>query len=163
MTHHRTGEGRLSLAVVLDLFRRKVVGWAMDFRLETNLVLEALQMPQRMRRPSLGLVHHTDSGSVYGSLAFGRHLARSGVIGRMGRSGTPADNAVAEGFFVTLQTERLDLLGWPTRDCLRTAIFDFIEVFYNRRRRHAHLDNLSLDEYERRDQNHNRTALHPSP
>jgi transposase InsO family protein len=81
----------------------------------------------------------------------------------MGRSGTPADNAVAESFFTTLQTELLDRSDWPTRDGLHTAIFDFIEVFYNRQRRHKHLGNLSPDEYERTYQEHNRNALNPSP
>ena len=163
VTQHRTGEGWLYLAVVLDLFQRKVVGWAMDDRLDTNLVLTALQMAQRTRRPPPGLIHHTDQGSVYGSLKFGRHLAKSGVVGSMGRSGTPAANAVAESFFATLQTELLDRHEWPTRDGLRTAIFDFIEVFYNRRRRHKHLGQLSPDEYERRYQEHNREALIASP
>lgn len=163
VTQHRTGEGWLYLAVVIDLFQRKVVGWAMDDRLDTELVLATLEMAQQARRPSSGLIHHSDQGSVYGSLKFGRHLAKSGVVGSMGRSGTPAANAVAESFFATLQTELLDRHDWPTRDGLRTAIFDFIEVFYNRRRRHKHLGQLSPDEYERRYQAHNREALIPSP
>ena len=163
VTQHRTDEGWLYLAVVLDLFQRKVVGWAMDDHLDTELVLAALQMAQQTRRPHLGLIHHTDQGSVYGSLKFGRHLARSGVVGSMGRSGTPADNAVAESFFATLQTELLDRHDWPTRDGLRTAIFDFIEVFYNRRRRHKHLGQLSPDEYERRYREHNRRPVTTSP
>ena len=163
VTQHRTGEVWLYLAVVLDLFQRKVVGWAMDDHLDTELVLAALQMAQQTRRPHPGLIHHTDQGSVYGSLKFGRHLARSGVVGSMGRSGTPADNAVAESFFATLQTELLDRHDWPTRDGLRTAIFDFIEVFYNRRRRHKHLGQLSPDEYERRYREHNRRPVTTSP
>ena len=163
VTQHRTGEGWLYLALILDLFGRKVVGRAMDDRLDTELVLAALQMAQQMRRPATGLVHHSDQGSVYGSLKFGRHLARSGVVGSMGRSGTPADNAVAESFFATPQTELLDRHDWPTHDRLRTAIFDFIEIFYNRRRRHAHLGQLSPNAYERRFQRHNGQALIPSP
>jgi transposase InsO family protein len=85
---------------------------------------------------------------VYGSLKFGRQLAKSGVVGSMGRSGTPAANAVADSFFATLQTELLDRHSWPTRDVLKTAIFDYIEVFYNRTRRHSKLDYLSPLAYE---------------
>ena len=150
VTQHRTGEGWLYLSVVLDVFQRKAVGWAMDDVLNTELVLNAFQMAQQVRRPDPGLIHHSDQGSPYGSLRFGRHLRASGVVGSMGRSGTPADNAVAESFFATLQTELLDRDDWPTRDALRTAIFEFIEVFYNRRRRHSHLGHLSPVEFERR-------------
>jgi len=150
VTQHRTGEGWLYLSVVLDVFQRKAVGWAMDDVLNTELVLSAFGMAQQVRRPNPGLVHHSDQGSPYGSLRFGRHLRASGVVGSMGRSGTPADNAVAESFFATLQTELLDRYDWPTRDGLRTAIFEFIEVFYNRRRRHSHLGHLSPVEFERR-------------
>jgi putative transposase len=150
VTQHRTGEGWLYLSVVIDVFHRHVVGWAMDDVLNTDLVLSAFQMAQQARRPEAGLIHHSDQGSPYGSLRFGRHLRASGVVGSMGRSGTPADNAVAESFFATLQTELLDRSDWPTRDALRTAIFEFIEIFYNRQRRHSHLGNLSPVEYERR-------------
>ena len=150
VTQHKTGEGWLYLAVVIDAFSRSVIGWAIDERLDTELVLAALKMAQVKRNPERGLIHHSDQGSVYGSLRFGRHLEASGIVPSMGRSGTPADNAVAESFFATLQTELLDRHAWPTRASLRTAIFDYIEVFYNRRRRHSHLDYLSPHEYERR-------------
>lgn len=150
VTQHRTDEGWVYLSVVIDVFHRHVVGWAMDDVLNTDLVLNAFRMAQQVRRPEPGLIHHSDQGSPYGSLRFGRHLRASGVVGSMGRSGTPADNAVAESFFATLQTELLDRHHWPTRDSLRVAIFEFIEVFYNRQRRHSHLGNLSPAEYERR-------------
>jgi transposase InsO family protein len=150
VTQHRTDEGWLYLSVVLDVFHRRVVGWAMDDHLDTDLVLSAFAMAQQVRRPEPGLVHHSDQGSPYGSLRFGRHLRASGVVGSMGRSGTPADNAVAESFFATLQTELLDRYPWPTRDGLRMAIFEFIEVFYNRRRRHKHLGQTSPDAFEKR-------------
>jgi putative transposase len=150
VTQHRGDEGWVYLSVVIDVFHRHVVGWAMDDVLNTDLVLKAFQMAQRVRRPEPGLIHHSDQGSPYGSLRFGRHLRASGVVGSMGRSGTPADNAVAESFFATLQTELLDRHHWPTRDSLRVAIFEFIEVFYNRQRRHSHLGHLSPTEYERR-------------
>jgi len=150
VTQHRTDAGWLYLSVVIDAFHRHVVGWAMDDVLNTDLVLSALQMAQQLRRPAPGFVHHSDQGSPYCSLRFGRHLRATGVVGSMGRSGTPADNAVAESFFATLQTELLDRHHWPTRDALRMAIFEFIEVFYNRQRRHSHLGNLSRAEYQRR-------------
>jgi transposase InsO family protein len=149
-TQHRTDEGWLYLSVVLDVFQRKAVGWAMDDVLNTDLVLSALEMAQQVRRPEPGLIHHSDQGSPYASLKFGRHLRASGAVGSMGRSGTPADNAVAESFFATLQTELLDRYRWPTRDGLRTAIFEFIEVFYNRQRRHSYLGYVSPVEFERR-------------
>jgi transposase InsO family protein len=122
----------------------------MDDVLNTELVLNAFQMAQRTRSPDPGPIHHSDQGSPYGSLRFGRHLQASGVVGSMGRSGTPADNAVAESFFATLQTELLDRYDWSTRDGLRTAIFEFIEILYNRQRRHSHLGHLSLVEFDRR-------------
>ncbi len=160
VTQHPTGEGWLYLAVVLDACGRRVVGWAMDERVTTELVLAALKMAQHTRKPLPGLIHHSDQGAVFTSLRFGRHLNASGVIGSMGRSGTPADNAVVESFFATLQTELLDRHTWPTRDNLRTAIFEYIEIFYNRQRRHSHLDYLSPTDYERR---HHHTPAAPSP
>lgn len=116
----------------------------------TELVLAALTMAQRTRKPAPGLIHHSDQGAVYSSLHFGRHLNASGVIPSMGRSGTPADNAVVGSFFATLQTELLDRRTWPTKASLRTAIFEYIEVLYNRIRRHSTLDYLSPNEFERR-------------
>jgi len=147
---HRTDAGWLYLSVVIDAFHRHLVGWAMDDVLNTDLVSSALHMAQQARRPAPGLIHHSDQGSPYGSLRFGRHLRATGVVGSMGRSGTPADNAVAESFFATLQTELLDRHHWPTRDALRMAIVEFIEVFHNRQRRHSYLGNLSPAEYQRR-------------
>ena len=163
VTQHRTSEGWLYLSVVIDVFHRHVVGWAMDDVLNTDLVLSAFLMAQQVRRPDPGLVHHSDQGSPYGSLRFGRHLRASGVVGSMGRSGTPADNAVAESFFATLQTELLDRNDWPTRDGLRTAIFEFIEVFYNRRRRHKHLGQMSPDAFEKRWFEHQAQTVPASP
>lgn len=120
-------------------------------------------MAQRKRRPGPGVIFHSDQASTYGSLRFGRHLASSGVVGSMGRSGTPADNAVAESFFATLQTELLDRYAWPTHDSLRSAIFEYIEAFYNRTRRHSYLAYLSLEEYERRFNETQNKSLTTSP
>lgn len=168
VTQHKTGEGWLFLAVVIDAFGRPVIGWAIDDTVSTELVLAALTMAQATRKPAAGVIHHSDQGSVYGSLRFGRHLPAIGVVPSMGRSGTPADNAVAESFFATLQTELLDRHAWPTRASLRTAIFiqppvGYIEVFYNRRRRHSHLDYLSPHEFERRHHHQATTTATASP
>ena len=135
ITQQRTGEGWLYLAVVLDAFSRRVVGWSMANHLRTELVLDALDMAIAQRHPTAGLVHQ------YTSFAFGRRLAASDLVASMGTVGDALDNAVAESFFATLECELLDRYPWPTRADLRTtAIFDFIEVFYNRRRRHSTLD-----------------------
>ena len=140
ITQQRTGEGWLYLAVILDAFSRRVVGWAMADHLRTELVLDALDMAISQRQPAPGLVCHSDHGCQYTSFAYGRRLAASELVASMGTVGDALDNAVAESFFATLECELLDRYPWPTRSGLRTAIFDFIEVFYNRQRRHSTLD-----------------------
>jgi putative transposase len=139
-TQQRTGEGWLYLAVILDAFSRRVVGWSMAEHLRTELVLDALDMAISQRQPAPGLVCHSDHGCQYTSFAYGRRLAASELVASMGTVGDALDNAVAESFFATLECELLDRYPWPTRTGLRTAIFDFIEVFYNRQRRHSTLD-----------------------
>jgi putative transposase len=148
MTQHPTAEGWLYLVVVIDAFSRMVVGWAMGDRPTTELVLRSVTMAVRKRRPPVGLIHHSDHGSQYTSLAFGQHLISAGVTGSMGRVGDALDNAVAESFFATLQTELLDRRAWPTRAGLTAAIFEFIEGFYNRQRRHSTLGYLSPSDFE---------------
>lgn len=150
LTQHATGEGWLYLAVVLDAFSRKVVGWSMGERAQAELVINALTMAIRNRRPYDGLIHHSDHGSQYTALAFGNTLQDAGMLGSMGRVGDALDNAVAESFFASLQTELLDRQPWPTRQMLRSAIFEYIERFYNRSRRHSTLGYLSPTEHERR-------------
>jgi putative transposase len=140
ITQQRTGEGWLYLAVILDAFSRRVVGWSMAEHLRTELVLDALDMAISQRQPAPGLVCHSDHGCQYTSFAYGRRLAASELVASMGTVGDALDNAVAESFFATLECELLDRYPWPTRTGLRTAIFDFIEVFYNRQRRHSTLD-----------------------
>jgi putative transposase len=140
ITQQRTGEGWLYLAVILDAFSRRVVGWSMADHLRTELVLDALDMAISRRQPAPGLVCHSDHGCQYTSFAYGRRLAASELVASMGTVGDALDNAVAESFFATLECELLDRYPWPTRSGLRTAIFDFIEVFYNRQRRHSTLD-----------------------
>lgn len=112
------------------------------------------------RRPGQGVIHHSDHGTQYTSLAFTRCLQEAGIVGSMGSVGDALDNAMAESFYATLQTELLDRGSWPTRSRLRTAIFKYIEAFYNRHRRHSSLGQLSPDELERnwRNQSHDQAA-----
>lgn len=148
ITQQWTGEGWLYLATVIDAFSRRVVGWSMAAHLRTELVLDAFNMAVWNRRPGEGLVHHSDHGCQYTSLAFGRRLRETGIVGSMGKVGDCFDNAAAESFFATLKTELLSRRSWPTRAEATTAIFDYIEGFYNRRRRHSTLDYQSPADYE---------------
>jgi putative transposase len=148
-TQHRTWQGWLYLAVVVDAYSRRVVGWAMADHVRAELVVEALETAVFTRTPGPGLVHHSDQGCQYTSLAFGRALRAAGVAGSMGSVGDCFDNAMAESFFATLQTELLDRHYWSTRQQLRLAIFDFIEAFYNPSRRHSSIGYLSPADYEK--------------
>ncbi len=148
ITYIRTWAGWLYLAAVLDAFSRRVVGWAMQEHVETNLVLDALNMANR--RPAPGLVHHSDHGTQYTSLTFGRRCLEAGVIPSMGTVGDAYDNAMAEAFFATLETELLMRQTFPHRGAARLAVFDYIEGFYNPHRRHSALGYLSPAEFERR-------------
>ncbi|QIA27781.1 IS3 family transposase [Thermaerobacter sp. PB12/4term] len=150
LTQHRTEEGWLYLATVVDAFSRAVVGWAMGNRPVAELVVDAVTMAVRRRRPGPGLIHHSDHGVQYTSLAFTRRLEVLGIAGSMGSVGDALDNAMAESFYATLQRELLDRQAWATRDQLRMAIFEYVEGFYNRRRRHSALGYLSPYEYEER-------------
>ena len=134
-----TLEGWLYLAVVLDAFSRRVVGWAMAEHLRTELVLGALEMAIRARRPAAGLVHHSDHGCQYTSLAFGQQLCEAGILASRGSVGDAYDNAVAEAFFATLKVELLHRQVWLTRAAARLAIFEYVEGWYNRQRRHSTL------------------------
>lgn len=149
VTQHETNEGWLFLAVIIDVYSRLVVGWAMGERFTAELLLNALEMALWNRQLQKGIIHHSDHGSQYTSLVFGQHLENAGILGSMGSVGDALDNAVAESFFATLQTELLDRYIWPTRQSLRSATFEFIEVFYNRQRRHSTLGYLSPSEFER--------------
>lgn len=134
-----TGEGWLYLAILLDAHSRRVVGWAMADHLRTELPLDALAMALRARRPASGLVHHTDRGCQYTAAAYQQALARRGLVCSMSRSGDCLDNAMAESFFATLKAELVGARAWPTRAAARTAIFEWVEVFYNRQRAHSAL------------------------
>jgi putative transposase len=150
ITYIPTWSGWLYLAVVLDVFSRRVVGWAMADHLRTELVLDALDMAIWNRRPNPGLVHHSDQGCQYTSLAFGRRLREAGLVASMGSVGDCYDNAVTESFFATLECELLDRSRFATRAQARTAVFDYLEGFYNPRRRHSTLGYLSPADFERR-------------
>lgn len=146
-----TGEGWLYLAVVLDCFSRRVVGWSMADHLRTELVTAALTMAVWRRDPAPGLIHHSDHGSQYTALAFGQQLQASGLVASMGSVGDCFDNAVAESFFATLKVElvyREDREAWSTRAAARSAIFHYIETWYNQRRRHSTLGYRSPTNFE---------------
>ena len=150
ITYVPTWSGWLYLAVVLDVYSRRVVGWAMADHLRTELVVNALDMAIWNRRPQPGLVHHSDQGCQYTSLAFGRRLREAGLVASMGSVGDCYDNAVTESFLATLECELLDRTRFATRTQARTAVFDYLEGFYNPRRRHSTLGYLSPADYERR-------------
>jgi putative transposase len=143
-----TWQGYLFLACVIDAWSRKVVGWSMRDDLRAELVVDALGMAVTRRRPKPGLVHHSDRGSQYTSLAFGKTMQEAGILPSMGRRGDAFDNAVAESFFATLETELLDRHTFTTRDQARLALFHWIEGFYNSRRRHSTLGHRSPDRFE---------------
>ena len=143
-------EGFLYLAVILDACSRRVVGWSMAEHLRTELVLAALEMAVWNRHPSDGLIHHSDHGCQYTSLLFGQRCAAVGIHCSMGSVGDCFDNAMAESFFATLECELLARQTFRTHHEARAAIFEFLEVFYNRRRRHSALGYLSPEAYEQR-------------
>jgi putative transposase len=150
LTYLATGEGWLYLAVILDVFSRQVVGWAMASHLRADLAIAALDLALWRRQPEHGLIHHSDQGSQYTALTFGDCLRQAGLVASMGSAGDAYDNAVVEAFFATLKSELAAAQPWPTRQAARTAVFDFIECWYNPRRRHSTLDYLSPIDYERR-------------
>ncbi len=149
VTYVPTAEGFLYLAIVLDVFSRPIVGWAMDARLGSQLVLKALEMAYAQRSPH-AVIHHSDHGSEYTAIAFGTRCARLGVRPSMGSIGDCFDNAMAESFFASLECELLDRTHFLTRDEARAAIFTWIEGWYNPHRRHSSLNYLSPQEFERR-------------
>ena len=143
-----TQEGWLYLAVVVDLYSRRVVGWSMADHVRTELVIGALEMALGNRLPDASLLHHSDRGSQYASYRYQKALEQHGIRCSMSRRGECIDNAVVESFFGTLKTELVYRSTWPTRDAARLAIHEYIEVFYNRRRRHSRLGYLSPAEFE---------------
>jgi putative transposase len=148
VTYLRTWEGWLYLAAVQDAYSRRVVGWSLADHMRAELVVDALQMAVQRRRPAPGLVHHSDQGSQYVSLAFGQAARDAGIARSMGSKGDCYDNAVAESFFATLKKELVHRQSWPTRRELTSEVFEYIEAFYNRIRRHSTLGMLSPLDFE---------------
>ena len=148
LTEVSTWEGKLYLAVVLDCFSRRCVGWAMAEHMRAQLVVEALEMAVWQRKPTPGLVHHSDQGSQYTALIFGQRCRQAGIDLSMGGKGCALDNAVCESFFASLKKELTRRRSWPTRRELQTTVFAWIEGWYNRRRLHSTLGYLSPTDYE---------------
>ncbi|WP_313795346.1 IS3 family transposase [Serratia sp. (in: enterobacteria)] len=149
ITYIRTWQGWLYLAVVIDLFARNVVGWSMKPTLSRELALDALMMAVWRRKPDSEVIVHSDQGSQYGSDDWQRFCRANNLAPSMSRRGNCWDNAVAESFFSSLKKERIRKRIYKTRDLARADIFDYIEVFYNRARRHSHLGGVSPEAFER--------------
>lgn len=148
ITYIPTYEGWLFLAAVVDCFSRRVVGWSMRDDLKAELVVDALGMALARRKPQAGLVHHSDRGTQYTSLAFGKTLRESGLLASMGSRGDAYDNALAESLISTVKCELIKRQTWKSRDEARLAVFRYIETFYNPRRRHSALGYRSPVDYE---------------
>lgn len=149
ITYLETRDGWVYLAVILDLSSRRVIGWCADERLDQSLALRALDMALRRRQPQPGLIHHSDQGFHYATTAYQARLAAHGIVSSMSRRGNCWDNAVIESFFATLKTELAHDARWPSRPAAQRALTDYIEDWYNERRRHASLGNKTPAQFER--------------
>jgi len=163
ITYIPTREGWLYLAAVLDLYGRRIVGWAMSDRMTADLTISALKMAIRQRQPGSGLIHHSDQGSQYTDGTYQVLLKDHGIRASMNGVGTWYDNAPMESFFGTLKSERVHHRVYETRDDARPDLFFYIEGFYNRRRRHSSLDYLSPLAYEQLYHNRHEFRLSPCP
>ena len=148
ITYVPTNEGWLYLAVVIDIYSRKVVGWSMNYSLKTSLVNDALLMAIKRRNPSKGLIYHTDRGSQYASYEHKNLLEKYGIVQSMSRKGDCWDNAVAESFFHSLKTELIHHEKFISRKQASEKIFEYIEIFYNRQRLHSSNGYMSPSEFE---------------
>ena len=148
LTAIATRAGWVYLAVILDLYSRRVIGWAMSARPDQQVALTALQMAMTHRRPRPGLIHHTDQGATYTSVAYQRQLVQTGLLASMSRKGNCYDNAVVESFFSTLKNELVHERDYHTREEAQAEVFEFIEVFYNRQRLHQTLGYVSPVQFE---------------
>ena len=149
ITYVTTLEGFLYLAFILDVHSRRIVGWAMEKHMRSELVVDALRMAVWRRKPAPGLlVHHSDHGSQYTALSFSERLKEVGITPSMGRTGTALDNAMAESFVSTLKAELVSRLAFPSRQSAKTAIFEYLETFYNTRRLHSALGYRSPASFE---------------
>ncbi len=147
-TYLWTDQGWLYLAVVIDLFSRKIVGWSMQQQMKTELVSQAMHMAITRRQPDAGLLHHSDRGVQYASEDYQRLLRQHGIVCSMSRTGDCYDNAVAESFFATLKRELVNGQTFASVEQAKSAVFGWIEVFYNRERRHSTLDYKSPEAFE---------------
>lgn len=159
ITHLWTRQGWLYLAVILDLYSRYVVGWATGRRIDGDLTRRALRQALAVRNPACGLLHHSDRGVQYACRDYQRLLQAHRIECSMSRKGDCWDNAVTESFFGTLQTELVDHVDWQTRDQATGDLFEYLEVFYNRKRRHSALGFLSPAEYEKNGSNEHDNSL----
>lgn len=148
ITYIRTWEGWLYLASIIDCYSRRIVGWSMADHLRHELVVDALNMAIDRRRPGRGLIHHSDMGSQFTALVFGQRCRLAGINVSMGSKGDCFDNAVCESFHASIKKELLHRHSWPTKAEARTAVFDYIETFYNQRRRHSTLGYIAPALYE---------------
>ncbi len=148
LTAIATRAGWLYLAVLVDLYSRRVIGWAMSAKPDQQVALQALRMALGQRRRQPGLIHHTDQGALYTSVAYQRLVAQTGLVASMSRKGNCYDNAVVESFFSTLKNELVHDRDYHTRDEARADVFEFIEVFYNRQRLHQTLGYVSPVQFE---------------
>ena len=150
MTYIRTRAGFLHLSILLDLYSRRIIGWAMGDQQNTELALSALGMALLQRLPTPGLIIHTDRGRAYASSAYRACLENNSIVSSMGRAYRPNDNCYAERFFGSLKSEFVNHSFFRDKDTARTAIFEYVELFYNRVRRHKGLGNISPMEFEER-------------
>lgn len=148
ITQHRASDGWVYCCAVMDAWSRKIVGWAIADHIRTELVIDALDMARWQRRPAPGTILHADRGSQYTSWLFGHRLREAGILGSMGRVASSQDNAAMESFWSIMQRELLDRRNWPSRNELASAMFEWIEGWYNPRRRHSGIGMLSPHEYE---------------
>jgi putative transposase len=158
ITEHPTRAGKVYCCAVLDVFTRQVVGWSIADHMRSDLVVDALQMATWRRRPAPGTIVHADRGSQYTSWVFGHRLRKAGLLGSMGRVASSVDNTMIESFWSTMQRELLDQAVWETPEQLGAAIFEWIEAWYNPRRRHTSIGMLSPVDYEHHWRN--QQALH---
>lgn len=150
LTYIRTRDGWLYLCVVLDLFSRKVIGWSMDEKMKTSMFIKALDMAKENRLPASSVIFHSDRGAQYASDTFRQRLSRYNMAQSMSRQGNCLDNAAAESFFHTLKVEEVYGQSYETRQEAKSCIFEYIEVFYNRKRRHSYLGLESPQVFEDR-------------
>ncbi|MBO1741938.1 IS3 family transposase [Leifsonia sp. TF02-11] len=148
ITQHRAKDGWVYCAAVIDAFSRRIVGWSISDRITTEIVVDALEMARWRRRPEPGTIVHADRGAQYTSWLFGHRLRQAGLLGSMGRVASSVDNALIESFWSIMQRELLDRTSWDSKTQLASAMFEWIEGFYNPRRRHSALDYLSPADYE---------------